>query len=81
MKSTLAPLQLISEWVSGGVLTEYAEWYPGAAQPGLVGQSFPMYLFDPLLTSIARDPTSLEAFTFSAPATYLMPISREYVIV
>ena len=34
---TLTPLQLISDWMSGGDLPEYIEKYPDADRLGLVG--------------------------------------------
>jgi serine/threonine protein kinase len=34
---TTTPLQLISEWMTGGNLTEYIEKHPGASRLGLVG--------------------------------------------
>lgn len=34
---TIQPLQLVSEWMSGGDLTDYIEQYPNTNRLGLVG--------------------------------------------
>ena len=48
---TTSPLQLISEWMSGGHLTEYIGNHPGANRLRLVGA--PLFVFDPNLTPTA----------------------------
>jgi len=40
---TIDPLQLVSNWMSGGDLPEYIEKHPGADRLGLVG--FPSVMF------------------------------------
>ena len=45
---TTSPLQLISEWMSGGHLTEYIGSYPDANRLNLV--SVPPFVFGPILT-------------------------------
>ena len=64
---TPAPLQLISEWMPGGDLTEYIKKYPGADQLDLV--STPAVVFDHMLTPATSYVMSLKGFTFSTPAT------------
>jgi len=67
---TSNPLQLVSEWMTGGDLTEYINKYPDADRISLV--SAPAVVFDPMLTPPPPPATSyltsLEAFTFSIPA-------------
>jgi hypothetical protein len=63
----LSPLQLISEWISGGHLTEYIKEHPDADRLGLVCAH--SIMLDPALiptTSYAMPP---KAFTFSTPTT------------
>jgi len=60
---TSNPLQLISEWMSGGDLTEYTRKHPEADPLGLV--AVPPIVFDPTLTTATSCLTSLKAFTFS----------------
>jgi hypothetical protein len=76
---TSAPLQLISDWMPGGELTEHIEQHPNADRLGLVGPNF--VVFNPMLIPTASCLISLKAFTFSIPATQFMVISKEYVIV
>ena len=64
---TPVPLQLISEWMPGGDLTDYIKKHPGVDRLGLVGGS--PTVFDPTFTPVASYLVSLEAFTFSTPAT------------
>ena len=64
---TLTPLQLVSEWIPGGDLTEYIKKNPGADRPGLVG--VPPVLFGPALTPATSYLISLEVFITSTPAT------------
>ena len=64
---TPSPLQLISEWIPSGDLTEYLKKNPDADRLGLVG--VPPAAFDPALTSATRYLTLPKAFTFSTPAT------------
>ena len=45
---TSTPLQLVSEWVSGGDLTEYIKKHPGADRLSLV--RVPPVTFGPTLT-------------------------------
>ena len=45
---TTHPIQLISEWMPGGHLTEYIGCHPDANRLGLVGD--PPFVFDPVLT-------------------------------
>ena len=61
------PLQLISEWMPGGILTEYIKSHPDADRLGLVGV-FPV-VFGLALTSTSSYWTSLKALTFYTPAT------------
>jgi serine/threonine protein kinase len=60
------PLQLISEWIPGGDLTEYIKKHPDADRLGLVGVS--PAAFDPAFTPATRYLMSPKAFTFSTPA-------------
>ena len=61
------PLQLISEWMPGGDLTEYIKKYPGADRLDLA--SIPPVVFDRTLTPTTSYLMSLTVFTFSTPAT------------
>ncbi|KAF9642290.1 hypothetical protein BDM02DRAFT_3273522 [Thelephora ganbajun] len=64
---TGTPLQLASEWMLGGDLTDYIRKCPDAGRLGLVGV-LPIG-FDLTLTSATSYPMSLKAFTFFTPAT------------
>ena len=64
---TPVPLQLISEWVPGGDLTEYIKRNPGANRLGLV--CAPPTVSDPALTPASSYLMSLKDFTTSTPAT------------
>ena len=64
---TLTPLQLISDWMPNGALTEYIETHPNTDRLGLVG--VPSVTSDPTLTFVTSYPMSLKAFTSSTPAT------------
>ena len=64
---TPTPLQLISEWMPGGDLTEYIKKNPGADRLGLA--STPVVMFDHTLTPATSYLMSLKVFTFSTPAT------------
>ena len=61
------PLQLISEWMPGGDLREYAKKHPGTDRLGLVG--VPPVVFGPTLIPVTSYLMSLEAFITSTPAT------------
>jgi serine/threonine protein kinase len=61
------PLQLISEWMPGGDLTEYIKKHSGADRLGLA--STPAAVFDRSLTPATSYLMSLKVFTFSTPAT------------
>ena len=76
---TPSPLQLISEWMPGGDLTEYIKKHPDANRIDLV--SAPSFAFDPTLTPPSSYLTSLAASTTSTPAISSMAILRGYVIV
>ena len=47
---TSNPLQLVSEWMTGGDLTEYINKYPDADRISLV--SAPAVVFDPMFTPL-----------------------------
>jgi len=64
---TSDPLQLISEWMPGGVLTEHLKEHPDANLTGFVGA--PPVVLDSKLTPTTSYLTSLAAFTISTPAT------------
>ena len=64
---TSEPLQLISEWMPGGDLTDYVKKHPDADRLDLVGPS--PIVFDPTLTPATSYLISLKAFTFSTLAT------------
>ena len=64
---TPSPLQLISEWMPGGDLTDYIKKSPNVNRVGLV--SIPPVLFDPTLTAAISYRVSLKAFSFSTLAT------------
>ena len=76
---TRTPLQLISEWIPGGELTEYIKKHPNADRLNLVGIC--PVLFDPTLTPTSSYPMSPKAFTFSTPATWFMVISKACAVV
>ena len=61
------PLQLISEWMPGGDLTDYIKKHSGADRVGLVGA--PLVVSDPTLTPTTSYLISLKAFTSSTPVT------------
>ena len=63
---TTNPFQLISEWMPGGVLTDYVRGNPNADRRSLVGVR-PVVL-GRIFTPTTRYPMSLEAFTISIPA-------------
>ena len=75
---TPTPLQLISDWMPGGDLTEYIKNNPGVDRPDLVG-TLPLDLI-PTLTLATSCPMLLKVFTSSTPAILSMVISREYAI-
>ena len=75
---TPSPLQLISEWMSGGDLTEHIKKHLGADRIALVGHS--PSVPDTMLTPATSCLTSLMAFTTSIPATSSTAILRGYVI-
>jgi len=62
---TFTPVQLISEWMPGGVLTEYVRKHESADRYGLVG-IHPVML-DPVLTPTTSYLMSLTVLTFSTP--------------
>jgi len=62
---TTNPFQLISEWMPGGVLTDYVRGNPSADRRGLVGVR-PVVL-GRMFTPITRYLMSLVAFTTSIP--------------
>jgi serine/threonine protein kinase len=64
---TPTPLQLISDWMPGGDLTEYIKKDPNVGRLDLVGA--PPVAFDPTLTSVTSYLMSLKAFTSSTPTT------------
>jgi hypothetical protein len=64
---TPAPLQLISNWMPGGDLTEYIKKYPEVDRLDLVG--VPPVVFEPPLTLAPSYLTSLKDFTSSTPIT------------
>ena len=64
---TPTPLQLISDWMPSGDLTEYIRNNPDADRLDLVG--VPRVTFDPALTFATSFLMSLKAFTSSTPAT------------
>ena len=63
---TPSPLQLISEWMPGGDLTDYIKKSPDVNRVGLVG--VPPLMFDLTLTAATSYRVSLKAFTISTPA-------------
>ena len=75
---TLNPLQLISDWVPGGYLTEYIKKHPDVDRLTLVGVS--PVLFDPALISATSYPMSPKVFTTSTPATSFTAISKGCVL-
>ena len=71
---TLEPLQLVSEWITGGYLTEYIKKHPDVDRLSLVGV-IPV-LFAPTLISATSYPMSLKALTTSTLVTSFTVISR-----
>ena len=61
------PLQLISEWMPGGDLTDYIKKHSGADRVGLVGTL--LVVSDPTLTPTTSYLILLKAFTSSTPVT------------
>ena len=57
------PLQLISEWMPGGHLTEYIKGHPGADRLGLVNAL--VIVLNPMLTPTTSCLMSPRAFAFS----------------
>ena len=74
---TSNPLQLISEWMPGGNLTEYIKKYPRAERLSLA--SIPAVVFGPTLTPATSYLMSLRALTFSTSAILFTAISKGYV--
>ena len=64
---TPAPLQLISEWMSGGALPEYIKKNPRANRLAIA--STPVVVFDYTLTPTTSCLMPLKGFTFSTLAT------------
>ena len=64
---TPTPLQLISDWMPGGDLTEYIKKDPNVGRLALVGVT--PVAFDPTLTSVTSYLMSLKGFTSSTHAT------------
>ena len=64
---TPSPLQLISEWMPGGDLTEYIKKHPDTDRLDLVGA--PPVASYPALIHTASYLISLKAFTSSTPVT------------
>ena len=75
---TLKPLQLVSEWITGGYLTEYIKKHPDVDRLSLVGV-LPV-LFAPTLISATSCPMSPKALTTSTLATLFTAISKGYVL-
>ena len=75
---TSTPLQLISEWMPGGDLTEYIRKYPRADRLGLA--STPAVVFDPTLTPATSYLMLLGVFTFFTSVIWYTAISKGYVI-
>ena len=75
---TSNPLQLISEWMPGGNLTEYIKKYPRADRLSLA--SIPAVVFDPTLTPATSYLMSLGVFTFSTSAIWSTAISKGYAV-
>ena len=63
---TLTPLQLISDWMPNGDLTEYVKGHSDADRLGLVG--VPPVASDSMLTFATSYLMSQKAFTSSTPA-------------
>ena len=72
------PLQLISEWMPGGDLTEYIKNYPSADRLNLA--STLAVMFHPTLTPVTSYLMSLKAFASSTPAILFTAISEGYVV-
>ena len=64
---TSEPLQLISDWMPGGDLTDYIKKNPNADRLVLVGLN--SVVFDPTLIPAISYLISPKAFTFSTRAT------------
>jgi len=64
---TPVPLQLVSEWIPGGDLSEYIKNYPGADRLGLVGAS--PIVFNPALTPATSYQMLPMGFTTCTPVT------------
>ena len=62
---TPTPLQLVLEWMSGGVLMEYIRKHPYANRRVLVGD--PLVVAGHMLTPTTSYVTSLKAWSFSTP--------------
>jgi serine/threonine protein kinase len=75
---TPTPLQLISDWMPGGDLTEHIRNYPNADRLDLVG--VPPVMLGLTLTLATSYLMSLTAFASSTPAASFTVILREYVI-
>lgn len=75
---TPTPLQLISEWMTGGALAEYIKKNPDTDRLGLVG--VPLVIFALHLSCCASHPTSPRASVTSTPVTWFMGTSRGYVV-
>ena len=63
---TPTPLQLISEWMPGGDLTDYIRKYPGADRVDIA--STLIVVLDPMLIPTTSYVMLLRVFTFSTPA-------------
>ena len=75
---TSAPLQLISEWMPGGDLTEYIKGHQDADRIGLVCS--PYVAFDPTFTPAASYLTSPKACSSSTPTTLSTAALCVYVV-
>jgi serine/threonine protein kinase len=64
---TSDPLQLVSDWMPGGDLTEYIKKNHDADRLGLVSVNY--VVFDPTLIPAVSYLISPKAFTFSTTAT------------
>ena len=71
---SVAPFQLISEWMPSGDLTEYVRKHPEADRLSLVSV-LPSAL-DQALTPTASCVMLLRAFSFFTPVTWFMVISK-----
>ena len=75
---TSTPLQLISEWMPNGDLTEYIRRHLNTDRLTLVSVPLLLLTIHLPLVSYVMSPT---AFTFSTPATWFIVISKEYAII